>query len=262
MSTATAPRAGTYLSASRLNLWLQCPRRFRYQYVEKLPWATAPSALVFGSAVHAALADLYQARLEGNEPTLDDLHANFRVAWSAEVKPIELKDGESVEGLDALARAMLAVVLEQPQHGRILAVEEAFEVLLDESLPPLKGVIDEVEVRDGRVVVREHKTAARAWSADQVENSLQATVYAVAACEMHLPGVSGIGDVDVEFQIVSKSKRPSVDLRLTKRNAQHVDELRDVATAVVTAEREGVFPRRRDWHCSSCPYEKQCASGR
>ncbi len=230
-----------------------------HQYMERLPWPSAPSSLVFGSALHAALGELYQARLEGRDPELDELHAAFRTAWSAEPKEIDFKDGESVEGLDALARAMLTVVLARAQSGQILAVEEPFRIEVAPDIPPLVGVIDAIELRGGRVVIQEHKSAARAWTADQVEHSLQASAYVLAATELSLPGVRTVDDVDFEFQILTKTKRPSVDVRPTRRSRQQVEEFRDTAISVWAARQAGVFPRNRSWSCKTCPFLDPCS---
>ena len=180
MSTALAARKEPHISATQLTTWLQCPRKYRFQYLDKLPWPSVPSALVFGTAVHAAVAELYQARLEGRDASLDEVHAVYRVAWAAEAKPIDSKEGETSEGLDAMARALLAVALEQPQRGRVLAVEEPFRIELADNIPPLIGFIDRIEEHDGRAVIVELKTAAMRFTDQRVADDLQPTAYGEA----------------------------------------------------------------------------------
>lgn len=260
MSDATLLRSGPHISVSQLTTWLQCPRKYRLSYVEKLPWQTVSSALTFGTSVHAALATLSQSRLEGVEPTLDDLHAAYRVAWAAEAssKPIEFKDGETPEGLDAMARAMLGVALEQPRVGRVLAVEEPFRIQLAEDLPPLVGFIDLVEEREGRAVIIELKTGAQRFTDQRVADDYQPTAYALAALEMGLPGVETIEDVEVRFHVLLKLKKPAIDERPTRRSRRQADELREVASAVWRAREAGVFPPNRGWQCAGCPFREHC----
>ena len=50
-----------YLSASRLNCWLGCPLKFRFQYIDGLRPPTTPS-LFLGKAVHGALEAYYRHR--------------------------------------------------------------------------------------------------------------------------------------------------------------------------------------------------------
>lgn len=262
MSTMLALRSEPHLSVSQISTWLQCARKYEYSYIERLPWPAVPSALTFGTAVHAALAALSQARLEGDEPTLGDLHDAYRVAWAAEAKPIEMKDGETPEALDAMAKAMLALSLEQPQAGRVIAVEEPFRIELAPGLPPFIGVIDLVEEWNGRAVVIEHKTAAQRFTDQRVADDLQPTAYALAALAMGLPGVTAIEDVEIRFHVLLKLKKPAIDERPTRRTARQADELREVATAVWAAREAGIFPPNRGWACAGCPFEGPCRGGR
>jgi len=259
MSTVPAIRTGPHLSVSQISTWLQCPRKYRFQYIDKVPWTTVPSSLTQGTAIHAALAALSQARLEGDEPTLDDLHGAYRVAWAAESKPIDLRDGESPEALDAMAKALLAVALEQPRAGRVLAVEEPFRIELAPGVPPLVGVIDLIEERGGRAVIVEHKTAAQRFTDQRVADDYQPTAYALAALEMGLPGVKFIEDVEVRFNVLLKLKKPAIDERPTRRTSRQADELREVASMVWLARDVGVFPPNRGWACATCPFREPCA---
>jgi len=259
MSTAPALRSEPHLSVSQISTWLSCPRKYRFQYLDKIPWPAVPSALTFGTAVHAALAAMSQARLEGEEPSLDDLHDAYRVAWAAESKPIELKDGETPEALDAMARAMLVVALHQPSAGRVLAVEEPFRIELAPSIPPLVGVIDLIEERDGRAVIVEHKTAGQRFTEQRVTDDYQPTAYAMASLEMGLPGVKSIEDVEVRFNVLLKLKKPAIDDRPTRRSRRQADELREVALAVWAAREAGIFPPNRGWACATCPFRAPCS---
>lgn len=259
MSTAPALRFEPHLSVSQISTWMQCPRKYRFQYIDKMPWPAVPSSLTFGTAVHAALAALSQARLEGDEPTVESLHAAYRVAWASESKPIEMKDGETPEALDAMAKAMLAVALEQPQVGRVIAVEESFRIRLAPDIPPLVGVIDLIEERDGRAVIVEHKTGAQRFTDQRVADDNQPTAYALAALEMGLPGVKTIDDVEVRFNVLLKLKKPTIDERPTRRSARQADELREVAAAVWAAREAGIFPPNRGWACATCPFREPCS---
>jgi hypothetical protein len=46
-----------YVSPSRLNCWIKCPRAFAFRYLEGIKTPTTPS-LFLGTAVHAAYVDL------------------------------------------------------------------------------------------------------------------------------------------------------------------------------------------------------------
>ena len=59
-----------YLSSSRINLYLNCSLKYKFNYVDKLPKPFKSSALVFGSAIHSAISWLHKQEMNGNGVTL------------------------------------------------------------------------------------------------------------------------------------------------------------------------------------------------
>ena len=252
-------RVEGHLSATQLTTYLGCARRYYMGYVLKLPWPAVPSALVYGSAIHAALAALHEARLEGRTPEMADLMDVYQLAWVAEQKTIEFRDGETLEGLNAMARAMLALAIEQAPPGRVLCVEERFSISVGDNLPPLVGVLDLVVEIDGKAVIYEHKTAARRWTPDQANDSLQASAYAAASIEMGLPGIHAAADVEIRFGVFTKTQKPALTVLPTRRSERDIDELRETAAEIWRAKEAGIFPRNRSWQCRSCPFFDPCS---
>ncbi len=150
--------------------------------------------------------------------------------------------------------------IQAPSAVPFVAVEEPFRIELAPGIPPLVGVIDLIEERDGRAVIVEHKTGAQRFTDQRVTDDYQPTAYALAALEMGLPGVTSIEDVEVRFNVLLKLKKPAIDERPTRRTARQADELREVATAVWTAREHGVFPPNRGWACATCPFRQACAA--
>ncbi len=260
MLTAAEIRSEPHLSVSQLSSWLMCPRKWRFQYLDKLPWPTVPASLVFGSAIHGALGAFHEARLEGQTADLDELIAAFQEIWQAETKPIQMKPSETAEGFVELAQRLLSLFLEEVQPAEVLAVEEAFRIRVADGLPPLIGFIDLIERRGDRVVIVEYKTAAQRFSAQRVHDDLQISAYAMAGLEMDLPGVKGLDDLDLEFHVLLKTKTPVVDRRPAPRTASQLKEFKETAVDIYRAIEAGVFPRNRGWQCSGCPFRQECST--
>ena len=55
-----------HLSCSQMNLYLQCPPKYKFLYIDGLPKPFKPSGLAFGGSIHAALAWLHKQRMNGN----------------------------------------------------------------------------------------------------------------------------------------------------------------------------------------------------
>ncbi len=96
---------GLYISVSQLKTFLMCPRKYELHYVRGEPPAFVPVALVFGSAIHAALAAYYGEIKVSREPLRRDLMLDvFRDAWDqGSSGPVPLQpDDEDDEGTDQL----------------------------------------------------------------------------------------------------------------------------------------------------------------
>ena len=57
-----------HISHTQLDTFLNCPWRYRYQYVLGAPWEHLPAALAFGRAIHAAVAHYYRHVKHFGEP--------------------------------------------------------------------------------------------------------------------------------------------------------------------------------------------------
>lgn len=172
------------LSFSRIDTYDNCPRKFRYRYVDRLPGRPAP-ALSFGTSVHAALERFYDRKLP-EEPTEEEL-LGF------------LFDGWDTSGFAALDRDEQLAWYRQGQrvlreyHRRTtgtyrlpVATEAWFELPFGDDAVVV-GSIDRVDSdEDGELHVVDYKTNKRASPRQRVARSLQLAIYALA-CE-HLYG--------------------------------------------------------------------------
>lgn len=172
------------LSFTRVDTFEQCPRRFRYQYVDALPQAPAPQ-LSFGTSIHGALEWLYD-RKHPELPSLEDtLQALFDVWDSTGYAEV---DREAQMLAYAHARTVVSAF-----HARVVtegfrlpaATEAWFELPVGEDIVVV-GAIDRVDVDAvGDLHVIDYKTSRRARSRSQVRDSLQLAIYALATQELY-----------------------------------------------------------------------------
>lgn len=172
------------LSFSRIDTLENCPRKFRYAYVDRLPTPPSP-ALSFGSSVHSVLEWLHEDR----DPTIPDdeaLHAALFERWESEGYADVPRDVQLADY--ARARTVLERYRDRLRaHGRrpSAGVEAWFELEFDAAI--VVGAIDRIEMDDdGALHVIDYKTNRRARTRQQVAGSLQLGIYALA-CQ-HLYG--------------------------------------------------------------------------
>jgi len=204
-----------YLSYSQLALYLDCPLKYRFRYIDEIRTDGVSSALVFGKAIHRALAEFYIDVKEGRAFSLARLLDGFTEAWEEECGRAEVvfRKDESFAGLLAQGKEMLGVFArERLPTMRVVAVEVPFEFKLEnpetgEEFPiPIKGVIDLIEEdENGTLWVVDHKTAARAFSEHQIDADLQLMIYAAAVEQLDI--VEG-REKRYRFDVLTKTKKP------------------------------------------------------
>ena len=71
-----------YVSWSAISTFRTCPLKYRFRYLDGLPEESVSAALVFGTGIHTAVEQHYQATLSGDhKPDLDALLLAYRSAW-------------------------------------------------------------------------------------------------------------------------------------------------------------------------------------
>ena len=158
--------------------------------------------------------------------------------------------GQGVSMLHAFYEQAGTPVVESVEHGFTITLHD-----LDSGEPleeKLVGTMDLLIREEGRVVVVEHKSSARKFTEDQLRYDFQPTAYQIAARE------SGLGDVGLRFQIVTKSKVPAVQIADIHRDDQAEADFVRTATGVLKAIDAGVSYPIRGWQCRGCPYESAC----
>ncbi len=243
-----------HLSHSQITEFLRCPRKYHLHYRLGLPPEFCPSALVFGSAIHEAIALYHQMRLEGKEPMLAQLTDAFQERWETEKQLVKFKAGEGADSLVSKGRRLLEFYLQNPHSaGEVLAVEERFRLALTKQLPPVWGVIDLVEqTPDGSLVVTDFKTAAsrREQEPDQLilyREALQDLGYA-----------AGSEEVRVRYVVLLKTKDPDVVVMEPEITGDQMEKLQALYTAAWEDIRRGCSFPKTGWWCEGCQWQARC----
>jgi putative RecB family exonuclease len=249
-----------YVSWSSLSTFRQCPLKYKFRYIDGLPEESLSSALIFGSGIHSAVEQHFQAILSGDpKPDVEKLLFAYRSAWLPhDPDAIQFGSTETRASLDALASKMLTAFLASPAasvSGRVLGVEEEVRGELIPGVPDLYGRVDLLTEDSDSLVITDIKTSRGKWSAEQVEDSgEQLLLYAHLASEIS-PGKK----IATRFLVLTKTKEPVVE--------EHVREVEPAAVKRTLAGVERVwraiegghfYPAPSMMNCSSCGYRAAC----
>jgi RecB family exonuclease len=248
---------------SRLDSWLDCPRRYRFSYVDRPmppkgpPWAHN----TVGAAVHAALHSWWLL------PLADRTVAAARRLVHGKWAPIGFRDDQQADDWRERAADMVARYVETlDPTDEPLGVERT--VAMKTARLALSGRIDRLDRRGEELVVVDYKTGRHLLSTDDARGSMALAVYAAASAQMfrmpcvkvelhHLPS----GDV-VEWEYTEESLARQLR-RIESIGVEAADTHTTLAAAADRTEAlESLFPPRTGPHCGWCDFRDHCDSGK
>jgi putative RecB family exonuclease len=174
-----------WFSFSSFDTFERCPRQYALRYLCRVPGEMARPAAEFGSAAHAAFEMFTRERRERADrgeagPDRADLGRFFDSIWEQSSLVSEPDAAE----WRARAEPMLDLFWEAELAGpaRTVAEESRFRLSLDldaGTRVAVGGFIDRIDrLPSGAVELIDYKTG-NAWSPDDVESSLQLSIYAL-----------------------------------------------------------------------------------
>jgi RecB family exonuclease len=262
---AGMPRRLYTATPTRLNTWLDCPRRYRLAYLDRpappkgSPWAHNS----VGAGVHAALSQWWHLPLHRRTPQAAG--ALVESGWSG--------DGFRDEAQSAAWRARARDMVERYTAGldpgdEPVGVERT--VATRTEVLAVSGRVDRIDLRAGEqgeeIVVVDYKTGRHALDTSDARSSLALAVYAIAAARVlrrpcrrvelhHLPtGVVVAWDHTDETL--------ARHLRRAESIAQEAAAADEAYRAGLPPERyDEVFPPRLSSACAWCDYARHCPEG-
>ncbi|RJR45235.1 MAG: PD-(D/E)XK nuclease family protein [Desulfobacteraceae bacterium] len=241
-------RKGTpYLSFSRLSRYLHCPEQYRLYYVEGLRPKVQPATLVFGSAVHQALAAFF---LKKADPV-----SIFQSAWE-DLKEIKLdySQRESWDRLNGCGQGLLEKFQKEEVQriGAITGVEKPFDLSISGLDLPLIGIMDLTAAVDAKRTVVDFKTSGSSYDKHEVILSDQLTTYQLAEPEAEQSA----------FCVLVKTKEPKIEWHFAKRTGEQLMEFLGKAGYVAREITAGRFYKRSGLWCAWCDYLPVCVGNK
>ena len=249
-----------HLSHSAVSTYQQCPLKWHFRYVAKIPEEVIGSALVFGSAVHSAVERHFQSLLEtGSPPAIEELLSSFDESWqSFDTEKIKYGRGDDAESMRELAERMLKAFQQHEfasPDGSIVAIEESMRGEFVEGVPDVLARIDLALQKGDELVLTDFKTSRSRWSTEQAQNNAeQLLLYADLAGRV-LDGRK----IRLQYAVVTKAKTSVMEVHEVEFDVNRLNRTKAVFKEVWKAIDGGVvYPAPSQMNCYSCGYKTAC----
>ncbi|MGA9977386.1 MAG: ATP-dependent DNA helicase [Candidatus Sulfotelmatobacter sp.] len=232
------------LSASAVDTYERCPLQFKLERDWRMP-RDIPAAMQYGAAMHRVLRTYYDsvraARPKTDDGLIELLREDLASAGMQDRYQHELYEKQGVEQL----RDFLEAHRTTPQP-EVLHTEESFEIRFGETA--VVGRIDRIDrAPDGSVVILDYKTG-KARTQEDADESLQLSIYALAAQEKWGYRVGSLAFHNLEGNVTVATRRSVLQLEDAKERVQ----------AAAQGIAAGDFRPKVDFHCAFCPYRNVC----
>jgi len=244
-------------SHSRLATFEDCPKRFEYRYVLKIPTDGESIEAFVGKRVHEVLERLYKAAQRDRVPALEKViyryNALFEESYDANRVRI-VREGTPVEFYRQVGERCLTAYYRRhyPFDGdETLGLEQRVTFALDEKREyRFQGFIDRLaRARDGAIEIHDYKTSRRAATQEQVDKDRQLALYQIGLAD-RFP--------DQPIRLVWHYLQQDRKLTSTRTPEQLRYLSEDTMSVVDRINSEAEFKPKRSSLCDWCEYNDRC----
>jgi putative RecB family exonuclease len=250
----------TVYSHSRLSCFEDCPKRFQYRYVMKLPSESESIEAFVGKRVHEVLERLYRFVSRGLVPSVEKVLFRFRALWDESFDPERIRivrQGEPLsQYLETGERCVRNFYYKHYPFDadETLGLEERITFQDPEHGFRVQGFIDRlVRTKDGSIEIHDFKTSRRIPSQKRLDADRQLALYQLAIRKRH---------PDTPIRLVWHYLAHGATTRVSERTPQQLDALRQsVADVIERIEREDTWEAKPSPLCGWCEFLDVCPAG-
>ncbi len=245
-------------SHSRLSTFENCPRKFQYRYILKLPVDSEGIEAFVGKRVHEVLERLYGFAQRGLVPSLNRVLERYRIWWdehfdAARVRIVRTEnDAASYRQLGEQCLSNYYRRWYPFDADETLAIEARVLFPLDPAGEyRIQGFVDRVvRSRDGALEIHDYKTGQRVPSQRQLDSDRQLAFYQMGLAEKYGDG----GPIRLVWHYLLPNQ-----LRTSSRTPEQLEALRERTIGLIERIRvETRYEPKTGPLCRWCEYNDIC----
>jgi len=236
-----------HLSYSRIAVYDDCPKRYKFIYVDKLP-TMERSYFSFGNSIHKALEIFYHPEknfVRTKKPPLEYLLKLLDEHWISAGYRTEYQEKKAKEEALQILRKLYRETI-FGFHPAYL-VEKSFSFRLGEF--KVVGKIDRIDQTSDGYIIIDYKTSRTLPRFFKEIDLLQPIIYYIGAKEFL--GLEKVDYVSLYFVRFNKKVKFDISEELLKKGKGKIIQ---VGEAIQRSE----FPTKADGSCSTCEFKNIC----
>ncbi|WP_094228529.1 ATP-dependent helicase [Methanolobus psychrotolerans] len=233
-------------SASRIKEYMDCPLKFKYNYVLRIP---TPQKGYFnvGTKVHAVYEEMTRQKLQGKSPSVTDAKTMLNDNWDGSAYTSATREKQEKTKMEN----MLDIWFDFEQHNpnETIDVEQWFDLELDGK--HFAGSIDRIDKTPaGDYIIIDYKTGKTTLSKKKMKEDVQLALYCLAVREKYgkLPLQAGHFYVNPDL----------AELRLVDVAEKEVEAVIDRVMEAVAGILDEDFEVVEEPNCRFCDYGAVC----
>lgn len=245
-------------SHSRLSSFEDCPKKFHFRYVLRVPSETESVEQFVGKRVHEVLERLYIATGKGFVPTLAQVLKRFELLWDehyVEDRIRIVRRENSIAFYRSIGERCLTHYYRRfyPfDSDETLGLEKPVQFSLDEhGSYRLRGVVDRiVRAPDEAIEIHDYKTSRRIPSQKRLDRDRQLALYQLALAKLY----GADQPIRLVWHYLQHDK-----VRTSTRTPEQLEDLRAHTIELIDKIRvEKNFETRTSPLCGWCEYRDIC----
>lgn len=248
-----------YISPSRLNTWLRCPRAFKLRYIDGI--RSPPSTNLFvGKVAHSGLERFYRHKQMGVTLTEAEVVQHLEMRWEAMATEdhVVFTDTRDEARLRTQAATLVTAYLTQ------VPAEEPAPTLVETRLKAplvdpftgedlgieLLGIVDLVVNEASGQIICDFKTSSRSSGPVEIIHEVQLTAYAYLFRQLFHELEAGL-----EIRSLIKTKIPKIEIhRYSPRTQAHFRRFFQIVRQYLDDLDRGEFVYRPGFGCTMCEF--------
>ncbi|MCL4353861.1 ATP-dependent helicase [Patescibacteria group bacterium] len=240
----------TYLSYSQIQTFEICPLHYKLRYILKIPTAQS-SAQSFGTSIHAALRDFYQAHMAGQELDQDDIDEAIVKNWINEGYQNKEHQKKALEK----AKKIVSQYIKEEFNKQVKPAALETPFIFNLNGIKVGGRVDRIDnLNDKSIEIIDYKTGLNAPTEKSLTEDLQLTIYALAATEIK-ESIFNKKPEDVKLSLYYLETQQKFT---TIRTKDQLDKAKEKIINIANLIGSSDFACSKTVFCKKCEYNMLC----